>query len=551
MRVLLYLQARSFVNLLRLTLTSPKRLIPVALTGLWIIFYFGMMIMSSSVGHHSRGGVFTLSNGILYSYWNYGFALISIGSCYLITRAFRDSMLVFSLSEIDIVCPTPVPSRDVLALKLIQTYFRYLGFVFLMAVVLMMGMLVLDPAHFVSLLVRTALGLMAYGIILINICTSVNLTFSAKPEAKQRSEWWTKAFLYALLAFTAGSILSVYARLHSPQTALIEGIRNPAMMTVFFPLRWTLDMVLGIGATGVQATIHQLVLCLLALGTFIMATGRDGNAYEPSLEISARTASIQAALRSGKSVMSLTLGRKNRLLSRGTAIKPFGRGAAAIAWKNVNVFVRLYLKLILIILAVVEVLLLVARVVAPDAVGGSEVGYFLCTIFGYGILMTVSTMSARFGQELSQANLLKPMPIPAWKVVAIQPIVESLIYALLSWVVTAMVAVTYVVPTGTAITAYSIALPFLVCSVLSLQTIVTILYPNKGDFSHRTLSGLFSLGALFIGLLPPAIVSGLLMYLKAPLLLVILVTIVISSGISVAGIFAASKLYERFDPTND
>jgi hypothetical protein len=548
MRVLLYLYGRNLVNLLKLTLSSPKRLIPAVVIAFWFLISLSSMIVPMSVPRNVNISE-SIPTDILYVIWSIVFVILAPVSCYFIQRAFHEGTLVFSLPEIDFICPTPLPRRDVLTLKLAQTYFWTVLGCLVVSFIGTMFVMIASPSQFFSSLMRSTAALSCYSIIMINLCNLVNLAVAGKPDKNSRLEWISKGCFYALLAFTMGSVLSLYAKSHDIQMALTGGIRNPLLMLAFFPLKWTLDFVFRIG----PSSLHASIMCLLAVGTFVLVIRRKENPYEPSLGVSTRYAAMRAAARSGHQ-FKLSFSRekfKNKNFVGKTLVRPFGRGASAIIWKNLNIFTRTWMKTLFIILFFVELVLLLVRAIMPDMLTGEEVGYALCGLSGYGFMLTLTSLSVRFGRELGQVNILKPMPIPSWKIVIIQPITESVMFTGIVWIISILVAVTYAVPKGEFFFAYMIVLPFLVCAPLSLQTIVAILYPNISDYSQRLFAGLLSLVVILIGVLPPVGVGALLLAIQAPELLVIVATMAVALAIAAVGILGGSRMYERFDPTSD
>ncbi|MCX6375147.1 MAG: hypothetical protein NTU88_03760, partial [Armatimonadetes bacterium] len=130
MKPILYLEIRQFVNAVKLTFRSPKRLIPAIVFGVWFLFVF----LSNSF---SRGGVHHIPAGIIPEtwverLWSSVFALGVLITIWLLQMAFSESLIVFGMPEVDFVFPTPIRRRVVMSLKLLKMYVRlgfYLAFI--------------------------------------------------------------------------------------------------------------------------------------------------------------------------------------------------------------------------------------------------------------------------------------------------------------------------------------------------------------------------------------------------------------------------------------
>jgi len=120
LRTLLYLSHRELINYLKLSLRTPKRLIPLLLFLLYLLMVLSMVMVSHQ---HTSGAMQMLLGGYAQSdVWSAVFVVFSLALVYFVYKSFSDSLLVFSLSEIDFLFSTPVDRRTIVLSKLLKLY---------------------------------------------------------------------------------------------------------------------------------------------------------------------------------------------------------------------------------------------------------------------------------------------------------------------------------------------------------------------------------------------------------------------------------------------
>ena len=182
MSTLLYLEARQIVNYARITLRSPKRLVPAILVVLWMLMFIGPQLMLRLMGprHPISGLSLTIPPQIPIAL----FALLSIVMLYKVHRSFSEGMVTFPLADIDFLFPTPISRRTILGLRLLGLYAKLGLYVLFLAFIFGYQVSMFAPSS-VGVSV-SCLAVILFGIFLTNTCTTINLVATFR-EAKK---WW-------------------------------------------------------------------------------------------------------------------------------------------------------------------------------------------------------------------------------------------------------------------------------------------------------------------------------------------------------------------------
>lgn len=553
MKPILYLEIRQLVNAVKLTFRSPKRLIPVIVFGLWFFFVF----LSNSF---SRGGVRHVPMGLIPEMWverlwSSVFALGVLITIWLLQRAFSESLIVFGMPEVDLVFPTPIGRRVVISLKLLKMYVR-LGLYLAFIIYFISGPMQLlstrgtgGPSMAVGWL-----GALLYGISLLNVCTIINLIVSRREEGK----WWLayviRGVAYGLILVAVAAAAAAYLRTGDIAGSLALAVSQPVFIALMLPVRWAADLLVSpfIGWQSVFG-VELAGLCLLAAASYALVLLRNENPYEPSLSISARSSAARAAFRSGDWTKARAeFWKSKQKASRPKfAIPPFGRGAVAIVWKNLNVVARSSGAQTRFAIALIVVAIIMSRAVLGQKVTPREVE--LVVVFGllYVMWLFSAFMMQQFRADLKQVNILKPMPIQGWKLILAEISHGVILVSLGSWLVIALVAIVYGMTQRSLLPLAAISFPFVALSVVSSQAAVTVLYPSWEDASQRFLGSLLGMLAAGLAIGPPVALGAILWSLRAGTILTALPVTLSALGISIGGIALGSYAYKRHDPTSE
>lgn len=547
MSSLLYIEYRQFVNLMRLTLRTPKRLIPVILFCLWLLPTVGMSLLRGDPG----SSPVMLGLNLRLDAIHVGLYLVfALAGLYLIQRSFSESLIAFSMPEIDMVVTTPIPRWQFMALKLAKIYIKTgAAYAFLMLFLTPTIVMAIGRWSVRSTPIAWA-AVVLYGVLLINVCTIINLTVQyASSGSGLRIRTLIRVAAYGLLFFAALTVGIGYLRTGHAVEAIAALLRNPLFVALMLPAAWAsnLAMVPAVGWVP-RLGLHLASLGVLAGVSYVLVLRRRENPYEPSLQMSMRLAVMRLARRSGGlGVLPAETWKRRSGSLRRMYVRPFGRGASAVFWKNLIVGLRLWRNSIIAMGIVTGVGMFVLRVLADSGTFRLSPGMILGGML-YLVWIETTVMLNVLRRDLQQADIMKPMPIPAWRLMLAQTGHVGLLNMGLVWLIAGSAMVFGVVPAQPMFVYAALALPFVAYASICAQLIAVVLYPNIQDLSQQYIGGLLSMLLSGVAMGPPAVIGLLFWYLKLPLAIGAALAVFVSLAISGAGVAAGAVVYRRRDP---
>lgn len=556
MKALLYLEYRTFVNHVKLTLRSPKRLIPALFALGWVLFFLHGWGRSA---HHPHD---TLPLDKLNAYMAIirpaVFGLLTILSSLVLTAALSQSLIGFRQCELDFLVPSGLDRRLVLGSKLSRLMLKAVGFPALFAVFwLPSGHHAIKAAHGGSLWIAF-LGFCAYGIFFLSLYTLVNLIGTYRPGGR----WWV-SFVVRGLALSAAGFPAVLALggwllTGNPLVYLLPALRSPITTTALFPVKWLADLLLSL-VTGWSPTMTAEFAGLALLGVLVFAVtiSRKENPYEPSLVSTVGLAAMMAASNSGE-MQALAARVKQAELKKikpaRTSIPPFGRGAWAFVWKSTVYFRRSYFNVQVGMLLMLGLLVAVPRIVMTAAGEHFEaMSSAGAALFSLPILVLFGSLIA--GQELRRdlklVDIVKPMPILSWHIMAAEAVSSTGLLSLAAWFIVAEVGILYGIPHDGSLIAIALAIPFIIGACSCVQLPISVIYPNWEEVSGQSIGGtlmfvlsiaviafsfLIGVGLWRLGFWRPAVPAAVILFCLA---------------MSIAGVAVGTFLYQRYDPTDE
>lgn len=555
MTPLLYLELRQLINSIKNTTRSPRRLIPVLIMGAWLVSLFIRGIMAYTTGQSSTPN-FSALGAIPTELIEPGvFLFMSIGSVLVMYGAFSSGMMVFSVAHIDFLFPTPISRRTVLLIKLAKDYIKYgfyVAFFFMFIGYPVFGIVgvQLMPWGLVSIAAVTALL-----VIVINLAHTINIIFTFGFERMKQAELVLRAVLIGVPVSALAIGIYQYLRTGDTFTSIILAADSPVMRVVFAPARWTARLFLAplVGVTT-EELVSLLFLVSLALISFLVLLGRRENIYEPALGVSVKYQARRAAMRSGDYAGMRTdaLREKGARRAGGPAIPPFGQGAMAVLWKSLLLRYRLsatQLAMMLILpVVIVAVIIHTVRSMSLD----TSVLHMLPLTLLYLVWILSMMAPGEMRSELKQANILKSMPIAAWKIMLAQAI-NSTAYLTLGSLVFAATMLTMVPESRNPLLgACLLAVPFLGFVNVAISLICAIFYPDLRDPAQSFLGGMVSFFLISLALIPSLVIGILTLavlhwsYFAAAAAVSAANLIVGAAGVAFAG-----YLFHRYDPTSE
>jgi hypothetical protein len=555
LKPLLYLEFRQFVNSLKNTLRSPKRLIPALMIGAGVFSWFlqtALMVSGASRPGHMPMGLLGMNATSIREMIRAGsFLFLCFGTLVIVFQAFSTGSLVFSLAHIDFLFPTPISRRSVLLIKLLRDYLKYtLWVAFFVTFTGAPVMLALNGSLYPRGLVSIA-AFTAYVLFVINMAHTVNIVFTFGFERLKQAGKIIKLVLG--LALASGILVGVsqFATTGDSYFSVLGAAKSPVIKTIFAPAYWCSKLVVApLPHTG-EIDFGQLALLwALAIGSFGLLMSRKENIYEPSLGVSVRTTRLRQAMRSGDA----TAVRVQMLQEKGTkragllVIPPFGRGAAALLWKNLLIRYRMsWVQLLLVLVLPAVVVIAVQRTVAGD-----EILQNLPFVLIYMAFLMSITVQPQVRAELKHANILKSMPISAWKVMLVQTLNGSL-YLSAGILVFAASIWAFVPAARTDLLAVcAIGSVFLGFACVSATIIPALLYPDTRDQAQNFFCNLTGIMLISVASVPTIVLGVVLVVLVGMSHYAALIPIcAVNAILGAAGVSISGAIFRRFDPTGE
>lgn len=548
---LFYLQYRQLVNLAKITLRTPKRLVPVVLAVVYVLFLtVGQAALMGHRTHHLMPLVLTPSIDAIQSGLVFLAIMMTLSA---IHHAFSESLVIFSPAEIDVLIAMPIRRRVIMAIKLGGVYAKlgvltaFIGLITISQI--MMGIGMPSPA----LAPVGWLAVLLYAATVINISTVINLIVACSNVGK----WWQKTLVQALIVgvlLLAGvTVYSELMRTGSIVAAIGALMRQPILIRLAAPAVWTMGLAVSMFRGWRPEFAWQLcVLAALAIGTMMMVLARRENPYEPSLAVSARRALIKSAMKSGgMGAVRAELMRTRKTGSSPTLVPPFGRGATAILWKNLLVTMRNSRAGIIVAAILLPSVAVILRVTVRDK------GVFdLAPEVMSGVVLYMSwTMSMVVQQslraELKQVNILKPMPISPWTLMVAETAGAGLIVLGFVWLLFGSAIFILGAKASSLMIISALSLPFVAYASICSQTIPAILYPNWHDMSQQWIANLLSMGLSALSVGPPIAIGAIMWLTQVPAVIAAPVVAATAIALALGGITLGAAIYRRHDPTDE
>ena len=549
MRALIYLELRQLINSVKNTVKSPKRLIPMLLIVAWIGAWFvqSLLLLTGDVPRARGPHIDDLARLPIELIV---FLFLSVGCALVVYGAFSSGMLVFSIAHIDFLFPTPISRHKVLLIKLLKDYLKYglwITFFFLFIgspVYSELGVSIM-PWGLVSIAAVVALVLLV-----VNLAHTINIVFTFGYERLKQARMLIKAAI--ILAPVSAVAYGVYefARTGNSLASVLFAARSPVIGAMFAPAKWAADLFLAPLNGITQEQWGQFgLLWLLAAGSFVLLMSRNENLYEPSLGVSVRFARRRAAMRSRDftDFRLATLREKGARRASGLHIPPFGLGATAFLWKNMILRYRLYRSQLALMVIVPLVIVVILSRYLP-----AEIRHNAPFMLAYMVWALSLAAQAEMRIDLKYANIVKSMPIEAWKLVLAQ-VASSVLY-LTGGVALFSAYLWLAMPDsrGPTLAACAIGMPFLGFANIAAVTIPSLMYPDVRDPSQNYLCGLFSFLLTMIATGPTVVLAAVMLgVIGAPVQAVVAAACGVNVLIGMAAVAIAGTIFRKFDPTSE
>lgn len=558
MKPLLYLEIRQFLNALRNTTRSPKRLVLALIIGACFFSWFlNLALLATGVPPVKSAGFSEILERHADMFRVGAFLLLCFGSAAVIYQAFSSGSLIFSMAHIDFLFPTPIPRRSVLLVKLLKDYLRY-GF-WIAFLVTCMGMPATAAAKqkfFPYGLVSIA-ALTAYMLFIVNLAHTINIVFTFGYDRVMRAGRVIKLVL--ILAVACAVVLGTIQYVQSGgdyYLSIQRAAAAPLVRVIFMPADWCASLsVAPLIPPADTDLMHLGLLWALAVATFAMLMSRRENIYEPSLGITAKMTRMRQAMQAGDAtaIRVEILSEKGRKTAGMLVIPPFGRGAVALFWKGLLTRYRMSIGQLIAMLMLPALLCYLLQNFAPI----NSILTYVPVILVYLSFVFSITVQPQVRSELKYADILKAMPIASWKVMLVQSVSGTGYLSL--GILTFAAAMWLFIPAARndVLRACAIASPFIGFSCISAAIIPALMYPDTRDSTQNFFCNLVGLALIVVAAVPSIVWGSLLVWLTytpsqpSPVipLWITIPLCAVNLLIGAAGVAISGAAFHKFDPT--
>lgn len=564
MHPLLYLTARQFVNGLKRSLTTPKRLISLIFVfGYYFLFFVRPWSGSRTPASFARTSfhfpfpALGVLDAVIFGVFCVVTTILALG-----TFSNRSS---FRQADVDVLFATPVDPKSVLIFRLVREYLFTLLIPFFLVLVTYRpttaGLQTLfasmpnktyAPFAFKAASAMWFLLAMAWVAVRYAVGTFVGRS-DLQSDRNQRNVTIASWVLgVGVLTFVGLSLSAdptwggAYRFAHSLPARIVFFTATAATAGAMAPLEanW-LELVLGIAALG-----------SLALIAFKVAVSQVGWMYDQAAARGFDSASARTLQQQGDiSGLMAERARKGKLrVGRTTWLHRLRVGGApALVWKEAVLQSR-GLKSVITVMGLYILALNVFPVLLSRNQRSQNIdfgaGYAFLGIQAFGAFMMASTVAQTgYLELLKRVDLQKPLPFPSATIVLAEVVAKAMPGTVVTWASSAVV-----------LAAAPSMFPFVAAAVLAAPTLailmcattlaVTLLFPDVDDATQRGFRGLMTLLGMALLGAPAVIAFGLLAaFLNAPPVVAALAFAAINLGLSVLVSTYAGNLYSDYNPS--
>jgi len=302
LKPLLYLELRQFLNALKNTTRSPRRLVLALIIGACFFSWFlNTALLVTGASPVERSGFSNVLERHAELFRVGAFLLLCFGSAAVIYQAFSSGSLVFTMAHIDFLFPTPIPRRSVLLVKLLKDYLRYGFWIAFLVTCLGMPTSAAAKQSFFPYGLLSIAALTAYMIFIVNLAHTINIVFTFGYEKVKQAGRIIKPVL--ILAAVSALVLGVFQYIQSGGDCYLSIHRAttaPVVKVIFTPADWCASLAVAPLIPPADTDLmHLALLWALAAAAFAMLMSRRENIYEPSLGITAKVTRMRQAMRAG------------------------------------------------------------------------------------------------------------------------------------------------------------------------------------------------------------------------------------------------------------
>ncbi len=527
MKALLYVNIRILKNTIIQTLKNPKLVIPalfmVTLFSFPLITFYTLDIQPDVPPYTSE----TIKPVI--------FSFITFITWMTVIHSTTKNTLIFSLSEIDFLFPSPLKRKTILLNRMVINYLKIA-----LQYLAMSGLILSVTSSFYAfsfwprvLFVWTAIVLsMVFASNLGDLISLVSSHYSELTRKRNRRILIGAAVIF--LALIAAYIYTYTSHGVSLMDAVAKALNSSVVRILMYPMAAAADVAVAWKITS--SIIMKIVfLAALCVATTWGVLSVETHFYEASETTSRELWKSVQKMRRQEVVVSESFVKKM------LKINPFGRGATVLIWKNFVGITRDIRTLIpTFIMAVIFFGLTLVR--------GDE---FYSALFLLFFLVFVTTGYVRwdFREDLRRIEIIKLIPDSNFRIVLSEIAVPCIFSTLISYVF--LIAAFFIFP-GTefkgVLTGFTVAaLPVFSVIMVTILNLSALYYPPSTN--NQAIPGVLSLAAMIVVIMP-SLLLGMLFFLLDMLYTGLAIVILVNGIVAVVLLKLLARKYRTFDLTS-
>jgi hypothetical protein len=556
MKPLVFLFTRSFVNGIRRSLSSPKRL-------LGVIFFVGYYLLllrprfgrEPSLPTHGELPQFDVPplaaiDAIVFA----GF----VGLTLLLSLSLFSSQAGFKQADVDVLFPTPVSPRLLVVFRLLRDYLLTLVFPLLMLLFawrpigagwtsLFRGLPNPDSAGLVGRAAGASYILMSMGFVALGY--AMGIFFNRPEERFQRYRRWVG---WSMFGFVAALAVFVVARIRSAGNAadLVELAQSPLLRIVFFVATGATDLTMApLTGSWLQATLGgALLLGMVAIGVILSLRQADF-IYEQAAIKAAEVNSARVLQQKGDTYgMVAEMARSGRIRAgkRSWIHRWRPRGALALVWKEYLLQARSSRAFYWLFPTIALWLAVLPGLTAGSGIPTGSI--LLLTQLMMVFVATAVLSQGGYIEMLRRVDLQKPLPFRPGTIIFYEVLSKSAL-AIVTCVVGLFAGLVVTPSIWAQAVAGLIGLPTLAVLLASVFCLVIVMFPDVEDPTQRGFRGLVNLLGIVLFCGPSIALYGLLLFMGLPPILAALPVGALNIVIAIGAAGVAGQLYASFNPS--
>lgn len=531
MKALLYLNVHQFKNTVRTTLENPRQVIPALF--LLTLLAFPLVLLNSvdmplilpvALPSYDSQTV----KPVLFSF-------LTFITWMNILHSTTKNTLVFSLSEIDFLFPSPLKRKLILLNRLTTNYLKLALQYFLMAAFVLF---VFSTFYRISFWPRILFLWIAISLIMIfasNLGDLISLISSHLSELKRSRNRRILVVLFMIFLGIIAACTYQYVNKGLPLTeAVAKALNSSVIRNLMYPMAAASDVAVAWKFT-INIGLEIIFLTILCVATTWGILSVEAHFYEASEATSREIWRSVEKLRRQEVVVS------ESFIKRMFKISPFGRGATVLVWKNFTGMLRDIRTLLPTIF--MAIFLFVIMFIREQELEAFSVMFFLFFL----VFITTGYIRWDFREDLRRIEIIKLIPDSNFRIVLSEIAVPVFFSTMLSY--SFLIISFFLFPESRmrmVLIGFSlIGIPLLSVIMAALSNLSTLYYPPQTN--NQMIPGFISMISAVVVLSPSLFLIVFLM--MEEVYGGLFIVLILNAGVALILLKLLTRKYRFFDLT--